>query len=62
MIWALRVREQFNRAAANAGWPVRLNWSGSNNMSEEVNLPAVCALQALLKRFGPANPQEQQPF
>jgi hypothetical protein len=62
MIWALRVREQFNRAAANTGWPVRLSWSGSKNMSEEVSLPAVRALQALLKRFGPTDPREPQPY
>jgi len=26
--WAQRVRDQFNRAAANAGWPVHLAWQG----------------------------------
>jgi hypothetical protein len=62
MIWALRVREQFNRAAANAGWPIRLNWSGLNNESERTTLPALHTLEALLKRFGPAIPQEQQPY
>lgn len=28
LFWAQRVREQFNRAAANAGWPVHLMWRG----------------------------------
>src|SRR5262249_9761858 len=27
-LWAQRVREQFNRSAANAGWPVILRWHG----------------------------------
>ena len=28
LMWSQRVREQFNHAAENAGWPVQLNWSG----------------------------------
>ncbi|HMC66658.1 MAG TPA: hypothetical protein VKI65_17115, partial [Gemmataceae bacterium] len=28
LIWAQRLREQFNRSAANAGWSVELRWSG----------------------------------
>jgi hypothetical protein len=28
LFWAQRVREQFNHAAANAGWPVFLSWRG----------------------------------
>jgi hypothetical protein len=52
-VWGLRLREQFNRAAANAGWPVVLDWSGliANKPVSEEELRAV--LCALLKRFGP---------
>src|SRR5207253_29073 len=28
VVWGQRTREQFNRAAANAGWPVTLTWHG----------------------------------
>jgi hypothetical protein len=28
LVWSQRVREQFNHAAAHAGWPVRLYWQG----------------------------------
>src|SRR5262249_54707450 len=28
LVWGQRQREQFNRAAANAGWPVVLSWQG----------------------------------
>jgi hypothetical protein len=62
LVWAQRVREQFNRAAANAGWPVRLYWQGLH-LSAGAPLPepavqaeVVAALRALLKRFGPADP------
>lgn len=28
LVWGQRVREQFNRSAAHAGWPARLYWQG----------------------------------
>jgi hypothetical protein len=57
-LWAQRVREQFNRSAANAGWPVVLRWHGlrlrpGKALPEaEVQSAIVATLRALLKRFG----------
>jgi hypothetical protein len=59
LVWGQRLREQFNRAAANAGWPVVLRWRGLRLLPGTPPLgPAtqeeiVAALRALLKRFGP---------
>jgi hypothetical protein len=59
VMWAQRLTEQFNRAAANAGWPVCLRWPGLR-LTPGAALPApavqeeiVATLRALLKRFGP---------
>jgi hypothetical protein len=52
MIWALRVRDQFNRSAKNASWPAHLGWTGLNSGGRDILL-AVPTLEALLKRFGP---------
>jgi hypothetical protein len=59
VVWAQRLTEQFNRAAANAGWPVCLRWPGLR-LTPGTALPPpavqeeiVAALRALLKRFGP---------
>jgi hypothetical protein len=55
-VWGLRVREQFNRAAANAGWPVTLQWHGLAVKEAATPPPQnelVEKLRALLKRFGP---------
>lgn len=53
-MWGQRLREQFNRSAANSGWPVELGWSGLRRTSaggpDETELLAT--LQALMKRFG----------
>ncbi|MBY0231561.1 MAG: hypothetical protein K2W96_19925, partial [Gemmataceae bacterium] len=46
--WAARLREQFNRAAENAGGGVELGWSGPVPADQGADL-----LRALLKRFGP---------
>lgn len=60
LVWAQRLREQFNRAAAHAGWPVVLRWRGlrlergSATADEPSREEMVAALRALLKRFGPA--------
>jgi hypothetical protein len=59
LLWGQRLREQFNRAAANAGWPVYLRWQGLR-LTQGASLPGPAAqdqildtLRALLKRFGP---------
>jgi hypothetical protein len=55
-LWGLRQQDQFNRAAANAGWPVALSWGGLRRSEdgkppEEAELMEM--LRAVLKRFGP---------
>jgi hypothetical protein len=54
-VWAQRVREQFNRAAQNAGWPIRLTWFGLRSEgagSEPAPEQVLGTLRAALKRFG----------
>jgi len=53
-IWAQRLREQFNRAAANAGWQVELRWKGLRvgGGQSRVETEWVTTLRALMKRFG----------
>ena len=57
LVWAQRVREQFNRAAVNAGWPVTLYWQGLLIMAgtappdPDTQEAIVATLRALLKRF-----------
>lgn len=56
VVWGLRVREQFNRAAANAGWPVTLQWHGlavNEGATPPPQKELAEKLRALLKRFGP---------
>jgi hypothetical protein len=61
LVWSQRVREQFNRAAAHADWPVVLSWSGlrlqpgRESLPEATQTEILAALRALLKRFGPAD-------
>lgn len=57
-VWAQRLREQFNRSAHHAGWPVVLRWQGLRLQAGAV-LPGadlqkdiVATLRALMKRFG----------
>ncbi len=57
VIWAQRIRDQFNRAAANAQWNVQLDWQGLHPSSGQ-SLPAPSTLaeitdtlRAMLKRF-----------
>jgi hypothetical protein len=65
LLWALRVREQFNRAAANAGWPVVLRWRGlrllpGTKLPDLANQKEIVdTLVALLKRFGPEEGPEE---
>jgi len=60
LFWSQRIRDQFNRAAANAGWPVLLRWRGLRKTVRQAVLPAdlqnviVETLQEMQKRFGPA--------
>lgn len=59
LVWSQRVREQFNRAAAHAGWPVQLHWQGLRSAADSTIVPAemptemIRTLRALLKRFLP---------
>lgn len=55
-VWGQRMREQFNRAAHHAGWPVELRWTGLYPATE--SLEYVATLRAVLKRFG----QEDSPL
>jgi hypothetical protein len=60
LVWGLRVCDQFNRAAAHAGWPVVLRWSGlrptAPGPAPDLRSPTA-GLHALLKRFGPEESQ-----
>jgi hypothetical protein len=52
-IWALRLQEQFNRSAANAGLSTTLTWRGLRGTDSPQVYELLCAL---MKRFGlPAN-------
>lgn len=54
LVWGQRVREQFNRAAVNAGWPVTLTWFGFafQHPPDATQRDAIReALSALLRRF-----------
>ena len=60
-VWGHRMREQFNRAAHHAGWPVVLHWRGLHLTADRPSPdPAqlLSMLRAVLKRFGPEE-QEQ---
>jgi hypothetical protein len=51
-VWGQRMREQFNRAAAHAGWPVVLRWGGLRPTGDPPEAAALQAtLRAVLKRF-----------
>lgn len=49
LVWGQRLREQFNRAAANAGFVAELRWTGVNPADSPA---AYETLAALMKRFG----------
>lgn len=53
VVWALRVRERFNRASEGAGWPVRLTWHGSSPASHDLS-DAESLLASLIRRFANA--------
>jgi hypothetical protein len=63
-MWSQRLREQFNRAAMNAGWPVILYWNGLRVMAGE-HLPSreeqeeiLKVLTALMTRFMGTEPPD----
>lgn len=56
LVWGQRLREQFNRSAANSGLPVTLRWHGlepaiPGALEPPVESASLATLQALLKRF-----------
>ena len=56
LVWGLPARDQFNRAAANAGWGVVLDWRGLRTTAGAPAAPhaeALAGLRGVLKRFGP---------
>ncbi len=56
LLWSLRIRDQVNRAAANAGWALELGWTGQHRLPEPGTPSpdeALALLHAILKRFGP---------
>jgi hypothetical protein len=57
VVWGQRSREQFNRAAIHAGWPIVLSWHGlelTQNKPAPLEDEVLVTLRAVLKRFGPA--------
>jgi hypothetical protein len=62
LVWGQRLREQFNNAAANAGWTVTLAWQGLLRLAggvaqqPEEQEAILATLRALLRRFGPEEP------
>jgi hypothetical protein len=52
-LWAQRTREQFNRAAANAGLTGRLGWFGLRGAGTDEQEQLLDILKLALKRFGP---------
>jgi hypothetical protein len=58
LVWGLRLREQFNRAAANAELPIELGWAGMRSTAKVPgrmsDSPSAAReiLAALMQRFG----------
>jgi hypothetical protein len=57
LFWSQRVREQFNQAAAHAGWPVRLAWRGLHRtdpraaLAPEDQAAILATMRKALQRF-----------
>ena len=51
LMWGQRVREQFNRAAANANWPVLLRWRGLRKTERQsvISLSMQTAIEQTLR-------------
>jgi hypothetical protein len=49
LVWGLRLRDQFDRAAANAGLPCELRWTG---LRGDAGAAAQELLESLMRRFG----------
>ncbi len=56
-LWAERLRQQFNRAADNAGLAAHLTWSGLRTAPAD-ETAVLILLRALLRRFGAAGEVE----
>ena len=53
-VWALPARDQFNRASANGGWGVILDWTGARPAGDPAavrQMEALAGLRGVLKRF-----------
>jgi hypothetical protein len=62
VVWGEPRREEFNRAAANAGWALQLGWHGPRRTNAgEAPDPAraLDLLRSVLKRFGQADKDER---
>lgn len=63
VVWALRVKERFNRAAESSGWPIRLTWHGvapvDSDGPPEIPPDAAATLAGLLRRFATAERIEE---
>jgi hypothetical protein len=62
VVWGQRSREQFNRAAANAGWPVALSWHGLDIAPAKAppsEQELLATFRAVLKRFGTREESDQ---
>jgi hypothetical protein len=57
LVWSQRLREQFNRSAANSGWPVMLTWKGlravpgASDQARPDDELLMETIRALMKRF-----------
>jgi hypothetical protein len=54
-VWGQRLRDQFNRAAANAAWAISLSWTGLRPATQGTipeSAVVLATLRAILKRFG----------
>jgi len=66
VVWALRIRDRFNRTAELKGWPVRLSWfgldgTGTPGTDPAPNVPGEAStdFRALARRFATAERLEQ---
>jgi hypothetical protein len=59
-LWAERIREQFNRAALNAGLSAELGWGGLRGDGVPSEDALLGLLRGVLKRFGSAHDQNNE--